>query len=171
MTSRQRHPGWVHWFVNGRAESFPADSITGRSILAKLADFEGAMRPCAAPGCSRSIDGRASQKFCSKACGERARRGSKRGLGTRTAQPSIRATRRPASSQLDDRAESAVIAHTAHDSSRPARRCANCGTDISDKRADAKVCGNSCRMALARRAAAMVAAAELSDLLGAEVES
>jgi len=71
---------WVSWFINGEARHFPADSVTGREIIAKLEELEQPAGYCRAPKslfrnqiCGKAL-ARKGQTFCSSACRTRAHR-------------------------------------------------------------------------------------------------
>lgn len=158
---------WVSWFVGGRAVHFLTKGATGQAIVARLAELEGEIRRCAAPGCDRPLSGRAGQRYCSKACTKRGERSVRdvRDPG-RSGRSGLALPDEPVSEtsgpQLSGTSR-VVIADTA---TVPDRQCVNCGRDLTDKRKGAVVCGDTCRKALARRARQIAGQADLSDLLG-----
>ena len=147
---------WVSWFVDGRAEHFLCDSPTGRAITAKLAELDEP-RHCSIAGCERPARGRS--ETCSESHARALRRTTKKAREARDRErirrpklvsgpdlpgtPETRTSDAPLPGTMTP-----VIADTADTD----RRCANCGRDITHRRADAAVCGDRCRKALARRA-------------------
>lgn len=134
-------------------------------ILGAPADM--ATRHCVVAGCSEPARRKSST------CSPRHARAAQRArfeAAKRSDGPALPALPDPAPTATNDPPSPGVsrpdIADTADNSATPEKRCANCGLDISSKRAGAVVCGDTCRKQIARRARKIAAAAELSDVLG-----
>ena len=164
---------WVSWIVGGRFQRYRVDSPTGRAIVARLADLEAvSRRRCTVDGCDEPARPRSST--CSPGHARAVRRVRDHARNVRvsgSSAPALPETpeRRTSDSPLPG-ATRTVIADTADISGLPERRCANCGCDISDRRADARFCKrDACRKALTRRARTIAGQTDLLELLGRPV--
>lgn len=164
--TRPRPIDWDEWFSrgnwparfepDGRAHHYPPDSPAGKQIIAELIAHAELDAPTSAPVARQTV-GTGSV---------RPENGSRLPQSIQTDSASNRPNSR-AADQVQRAQRRSVIADTGPADGSPnadSRRCAQCGRDIDHKRAGARVCGDTCRKALARKAGAIAAAEDLSAL-------